>query len=357
MATFISYSRDDSDFAVQLARDLRAGGLDVWLDQLDIRTGARWDDEVEKALERSGTFLSVLTPEAIQSQNVKDEIGYAIDAGKNILPIILKPCNVPFRLRRFQYVDFTNKPYDNSLAEIQSLLSSTEDPAAAGDVRSKQHVPEPSPSTKGTVAKEKDQSLLKQTPTPRSGSKNSRPFLIPILILLGVVGLITVFFVIRNSFPAVAEPPSESGSTAQNSLPILQSSATPEPAMTATSIPPSTTSLPPTGISGSNVPVIQSVQLREDTSSGKLVIYQDIYFYDEDGDANYIDYSLVSGPPDTYIIDGPIEIESQKQKSGTAMIGTWKCGDAEYRITLRVMILDEIGNQSNTVEYTMFCHD
>ena len=103
--------------------------------------------------------------------------------------------------------------------------------------------------------------------------------------------------------------------------------------------------------------MIKSVQLREDTSSGKLVIYQDIYFYDEDGDANFIDYSLVSGPPDTYIIDGPIEIESQKQKSGTVMIGTWKCGDAEYRITLQVMILDEIGNQSNTVEYNMVCHN
>jgi len=58
MTTFISYSRDNSDFAVRLARDLRAAGFDIWLDQLDIRTGARWDDEVEKALVNSTTFLT-----------------------------------------------------------------------------------------------------------------------------------------------------------------------------------------------------------------------------------------------------------------------------------------------------------
>src|SRR5688572_29782370 len=135
MATFISYSRNNSDFALRLARDLRAAGFDIWLDQLDIRTGARWDDEVEKALEKSTTFLIVLTPESIQSQNVKDEIGYAINAGKNILPIILKPCNVPFRLRRFQYVDFSNIPYDESVIEIKHLLTNNNELARLKDAR------------------------------------------------------------------------------------------------------------------------------------------------------------------------------------------------------------------------------
>src|SRR5215213_364068 len=133
MTTFISYSRNNSDFALRLARDLRAAGFDIWLDQLDIRAGARWDDEVEKALEKSTTFLIVLTPESIQSQNVKDEIGYAIDAGKHILPIILKSSNIPFRLRRFQYVDFSNKPYDQSLMEIKNLLSNTRELARANN--------------------------------------------------------------------------------------------------------------------------------------------------------------------------------------------------------------------------------
>ena len=128
MTTFISYSHANSDFAVRLAKDLKASGYDVWLDQLDIPTGSRWDDEVEKALRSSSTFLIILSPESIKSQNVKDEIGYAIDAGKSILPVMIKQCEVPFRLRRFQYVDFTNEDhdeYDERFEETKQQLSNT----------------------------------------------------------------------------------------------------------------------------------------------------------------------------------------------------------------------------------------
>jgi formylglycine-generating enzyme required for sulfatase activity len=122
MTTFISYSRVNSDFAVRLAKDLKKGDYDVWLDQLDIPTGSRWDDEIEKALEECEIFLIILSPESIKSQNVKDEIGYAIDTGKHILPVVLENCKVPFRLRRFQYVDCTDQPYNDSLDKIKFLL-------------------------------------------------------------------------------------------------------------------------------------------------------------------------------------------------------------------------------------------
>src|SRR5512142_2521624 len=135
MTTFISYSRANSNFAVRLAKDLKAAGFDVWLDQLDIPTGARWDDEIERALEKSSIFLIILSPESIESQNVKDEVGYAIDGGKSILPVVTRTCRIPLRLRRFQFVDFSNKPYEDSLAEIKHLLSNTHQLAATGVAR------------------------------------------------------------------------------------------------------------------------------------------------------------------------------------------------------------------------------
>lgn len=131
MSAFISYSRANSDFAVRLAKDLKSAGYDIWLDQLDIQTGARWDDEIEIALEACTTFMIILSPESMQSQNVKDEIGYAIDAGKDILPVKLKSGDMPFRLKRFQYVDFTDRPYEKSLKEIKSLLAMTGQLASA----------------------------------------------------------------------------------------------------------------------------------------------------------------------------------------------------------------------------------
>jgi hypothetical protein len=119
---FISYSRANSDFAVRLAKDLDLAGINAWIDQSDIPTGARWDDTLEKAIDESSVFLILLSPESTSSENVKDEIGYALDRGIRILPVMIKPCAIPIRLRRFQYVDFTNNPYERSLEEIKELL-------------------------------------------------------------------------------------------------------------------------------------------------------------------------------------------------------------------------------------------
>jgi multiple sugar transport system substrate-binding protein len=120
--TFLSYSRDNKDFALKLARELKAEGFYVWLDLLDIAAGSRWDVEVEKALEACEIFMIIMTPTAIASENVRDEIGYAIDTGKRILPVLLENCAVPLRLRRFQYVDFTTKSFDEGVESAKELL-------------------------------------------------------------------------------------------------------------------------------------------------------------------------------------------------------------------------------------------
>lgn len=120
--TFLSYSRVNKEFAIRLAKELKAEGFDIWLDQLDIPAGSRWDREVEKALKESEIFMIILTQSSIESENVLDEIGYAIDNGKRFLPVLLEKCEVPLRLRRFQYVDFTNKDFDDGVESAKGLL-------------------------------------------------------------------------------------------------------------------------------------------------------------------------------------------------------------------------------------------
>jgi hypothetical protein len=66
--------------------------------------------------------MVILTPKSIASANVKDEIGYAIDTNKRILPILLEHANIPFRLRRFQYVDFTDKSNNEGIDAAKQLL-------------------------------------------------------------------------------------------------------------------------------------------------------------------------------------------------------------------------------------------
>jgi len=119
--TFISYSRADGEFALKLANDLRSAGVNIWLDQLDIPPGARWDRAVEDALETCGRLLIILSPTSAGSENVQDEIGVAFDNNKPIIPILCKPCDVPMRLRRLQYIDFT-KDYEQGLKTLLTVM-------------------------------------------------------------------------------------------------------------------------------------------------------------------------------------------------------------------------------------------
>ena len=126
---FISYSRVDSDFVLRLAKDLRNAGIPIWLDQIDIVAGSRWDQAIETALASCSAFIVALSPESIASVNVMDEVSFALEEKKSIFPVLIKPCKVPFRLRRLQAIDF-GAGYDSGVAQLLTALRS-ENPATA----------------------------------------------------------------------------------------------------------------------------------------------------------------------------------------------------------------------------------
>jgi TIR domain len=118
---FFSYSRQDSEFAIRLAKDLRGRGAAIWIDQLDIVPGTHWDESVEKAVDACSTFLVLLSPNSTESENVMDEVAYALDEKKAIVPVMFSDCKVPLRLRRMQYVD-VRASYETGVQEILKAL-------------------------------------------------------------------------------------------------------------------------------------------------------------------------------------------------------------------------------------------
>ena len=117
---FFSYSRKDSEFVRRLAEELREAGINLWLDQL-ILGGQRWDGAVEEALQTCQGMIAVLSPDAVASQNVMDEVSYALEEKKIVIPILLHSCTIPFRLRRVQYIDFT-ADYSTAFAQLLRAL-------------------------------------------------------------------------------------------------------------------------------------------------------------------------------------------------------------------------------------------
>jgi TIR domain len=122
---FLSYSRSDERFALRLARDVRSQGIRMWVDQLDIRPSEHWDRAIERAVRDCRGIVVVLSPRSVASDNVADEISYAIESGKSVLPVMIERCVLPLRITRMHLIDATGN-YDKAL---QQCLAALKDPA------------------------------------------------------------------------------------------------------------------------------------------------------------------------------------------------------------------------------------
>lgn len=105
---FLSYSRADQEFALRFAGDLRANDVAIWVDQLDIRPSEHWDKAIERAVRDCRGLLVILSPRSAASDNVADEISFAIDHKKSVLPLMIEQCRLPLRLTRMQVIDATS---------------------------------------------------------------------------------------------------------------------------------------------------------------------------------------------------------------------------------------------------------
>ena len=120
-AIFVSYSSKDRPFALKFVKELQDLGVNVWMDQLGIKLGENWDNAIEDALENSNTFLLFISPTAVESQNVQDEVHFAIKEKKKLIPILIKECDLPMRWQRMQYADFTKNP-NKGLKSVMEFL-------------------------------------------------------------------------------------------------------------------------------------------------------------------------------------------------------------------------------------------
>lgn len=136
---FFSYAREDSDFVLKLATELRTAGANLWLDQLDIMGGQRWDRSIEEALRTCEGMIVVLSPDSVASDNVMDEVSYALEQRKLVVPVVYRDCSIPFRLRRVQYIDFTHG-FENGCVQLLRALGIQRPSQPMKSVLSDEHV-------------------------------------------------------------------------------------------------------------------------------------------------------------------------------------------------------------------------
>src|SRR5262245_24814416 len=114
LRVFISYSRDDLDFADQLDAALSdVCGFDSVIDRHGIPGGEEWKSRLGNLISEADTVVFVLSPASARSEICDWEVKEATRLGKRILPVIWRPlegASPPPRLRERNYIIFHADP-------------------------------------------------------------------------------------------------------------------------------------------------------------------------------------------------------------------------------------------------------
>jgi len=91
---FLSYAREDTARAEQIARGLQAAGLDVFWD-IEVPPGASWADHIEQKLAQCKALIVLWSAHSVGSQWVREEARMGRD--KNcLIPVMIDASQPPF---------------------------------------------------------------------------------------------------------------------------------------------------------------------------------------------------------------------------------------------------------------------
>ena len=132
LRVFISYSRDDLDFADQLDAALDACGFECVIDRHGISGGEDWKRRLGNLISEADTVVFVLSPTSARSEICAWEVEEAARLGKRILPVNCRPlegASPPPRLRDLNYIFFYEDPkvpgsgFGTGLAKLVAALN------------------------------------------------------------------------------------------------------------------------------------------------------------------------------------------------------------------------------------------
>ena len=127
---FISHSSKDKSFVRQLAADLVASGVQVWLDEQRIRVGDSIPERVAQGVAESDFFLVVVSASSVDSPWVRKELNQALiheieKRRVRVMPVLLDRVSLPETIREKKYANFTES-YAKGLAELLESIKAAE---------------------------------------------------------------------------------------------------------------------------------------------------------------------------------------------------------------------------------------
>jgi len=123
---FVSYAHKDGHLVYPEIKALHESGARIWFDG-GIDPGNEWAEDISLALLKAHIFLVFITPAAVESNNVRDEIGLALSEKKTFVAAHLQetqlPASLKLRMGRLQAMFKYNMTEENFRKKLLSCLS------------------------------------------------------------------------------------------------------------------------------------------------------------------------------------------------------------------------------------------
>jgi adenylate cyclase len=180
-AVFLSYASEDAEVAARICHALRAAGIEVWLDQSELRGGDAWDTSIRRQIKACALFVPIISANAHARAEgyFRLEWKLAVDRSHLIapdqpflLPVVIDETpqtdeRIPDRFREMQWSRLPAGETSPAFVERVSRLLSAEPthvPAAVrsssaaaldpGARRARENAPEtPEPATSAVAAR------------------------------------------------------------------------------------------------------------------------------------------------------------------------------------------------------------
>jgi hypothetical protein len=131
---FLSYAYTDRAFAERLQDDLTAAGHACWIDTSSLKSGDEWLVTIAEGILNSYAMVVIVTAASLQSRWVRDEILWARQKNKLIIPVLLADVGDEphfFPLAGYQAVNFVQRDHVAALSELLRALPSPHLPESA----------------------------------------------------------------------------------------------------------------------------------------------------------------------------------------------------------------------------------
>jgi hypothetical protein len=133
LRVFLCHSSHDKHAVRSLHQQLRAEGIDSWLDEEKLLPGQKWEQEIPKAIRAADIVIVCLSRESVSKAGyVQKEIKYALDVADEqpegtiyLIPLRLEECIVPDRLGPWHWVNlFDERGLEKLMRSLRARANS-----------------------------------------------------------------------------------------------------------------------------------------------------------------------------------------------------------------------------------------